>query len=232
MFDFHFSKFLVTMLIILLSDTHFDAFAAVKLSQVNTEGKLYQRVKFDETVFKAYSFNISIFTANTDGYFFFHFSAGYPLHRDSLSIILAMDDDVNLLELTTNVSYAKFPFSASHITWLTRNQTVCIKSKVDPYSDKLSQTLFLGFRLDHYTMDSFVTLQLLLFHNNGFIHIVQNLSFGMHWDSKNNSVQFSFPTGGIYLTNLCIKFVGWGGVIKKQLLPWNNTVTLFETSVS
>ena len=123
-------------------------------------------------------------------------------------------------------------FSASRITRLARNQTVCIKSKVDPYSDKFSQTLFLSFRLDHHTMNSFVMLQLLLFHNNGVVHIVQNSRFGMHCDSSNNSVQFSFPTGGIYLTNLCIKFVGWGGVIKKQLLPWNNTVTLFETYMS
>ena len=143
-----------------------------------------------------------------------------------------MDDDVNLFELTTNISFGHFPYSASYITWLDRNQTVCISSEVDPYSDKFGQTLFLGFRLDRHMMNSFVTSQLLLFHNNGVIHIVQNLSFGMHWVSSNNSVQFSFPTGGIYLTNLCIKFFGWGGIVKRQNLPSNFNVRLFETYVS
>ena len=143
-----------------------------------------------------------------------------------------MDNDINLFELNTNVSLGKLPYSASVITWLARNQTVCIKSDVDPYSDTLGQTMFLGFRLDQHVMNSLKALQLLLFHKNGVIHIVQNLNSGMHWVSSNNSVQFSFPTGGIYLTNLCIKFVGWGGIVKQQILPWNHTLTLFETYVS
>ena len=178
------------------------------------------------------SFNLSVFTAKQDGYFFFYFSAGYPWFSEFLSITLTVDDDVNLFELTTNISHFQFPYSASYITWLARNQTVCITSEVEPYSDKFGQTLFLGFRLDQHMMNSFVTSQLLLFHNNGVIHIVQNFSFGIHWVSSNNSVQFSFPTGGIYLTNLCIKFVGWGGIVKKQKLPLNINVTLFETYVS
>ena len=143
-----------------------------------------------------------------------------------------MEDDVNLFELTTNVSLPKFPYSASQITWLARNQTVCVKSEIDPYSDTYGQTLFLGFRLDQHMMKSFEALQLLFFLNNNVINIVQNLSFGMHWDSSNNSVQFSFPKAGIYLTNMCIKFVGWGGMVKKQILPSNKSVTLFETYVS
>ena len=145
--------------------------------------------------------------------------------------MLTIDDDVNLVELISNISLVQFPYSASRITWLARNQTVCITSKVEPYSDKYGQTLFLGFRLDQHIMKSFVTSQLLLFHNNGVIQTVQNLSFGVKWYSTNNSVQFSFPTEGIYLTNLCIKFVGWGGIVNKQRLFPNN-ITLFETYVS
>ena len=212
--------------------THFEAFAALQPSPVNLQGEVYRRVKFDETVDKASSFNLSLFTAKQDGYFFFHFSAGYPWHLKFLSITLAMDDDINLFEFTTNASLVQFPYSASYITWLASNQTVCIMSKVDLYSDIFGQTLFLGFRLDKPVLNSFIALQLLMCYYNGFIHIAQNLSSTIHWDNQNNSVKFSFPTGGIYLTNLCIKFVGWGSVAKKQILSRNHNLTLFETYVS
>ena len=31
---------------------------------------------------------------------------------------------------------------------------------------------------------------------------------------------------------MCIKFVGWGGILKKQILLSNKSVTLFETYMS